>query len=89
MGTGRCGQHLSARYAPALHGCDHSRDRARGLALGCVHVGGRGRAGNLDRERGVLAAWGLLRDVVAGDYLAITYKVHAASKHKTGFYFAF
>ena len=31
---------------------------------------------------------GLLRNVVAGDYLAIALKVHAASEHQAGFYFA-
>lgn len=45
------------------------------LAIGAVNVG-------------FLLHRGLLRDVVAGDYLAITLKVHAASKHHAGFYFA-
>lgn len=30
---------------------------------------------------------GLLRNVVAGDYLAIALKVHAATEHQAGFYF--
>jgi hypothetical protein len=88
MGKGHCGQHLSAGCAQALHGRGRSLGHARGPGRGHAHGGERGRAGNLGRGRGVLAAWGLLRDVVAGDYLAITLKVHAASKHQAGFYFA-
>lgn len=88
MGTDRYGQHLSVDYvsAPRAHGRSrgHVRDRCRAH----VRADDRGRAGNRGRGREVLGAWGLLRDVVAGDYLAITLKVHAASKHQPGFYFA-
>lgn len=90
MGRDHCGQHPSAGCALALRERGRSRDHARGPGRGCADVAdrGRGRAGSRGREHGALVAWGLLRDVVAGDYLAITLKVHAASKHQPGFYFA-
>src|SRR3990167_1091430 len=84
----RCGRRLSTGCAsvPDGGGCSlgHARDHGRGY--------GRGRAHDRDCSRGrgreVLAAWGLLRNVVAGDYLAIALKVHAASEHQAGFYVA-
>lgn len=88
MGKDHCGRHLSVGCVRDLRGRDHSRGHAHDRYRECVHGYDRDHVGSQDRERELLVAWGLLRNVIAGDYLAFALKVHAASKHPAGFYFA-
>ena len=86
MGRDRCGQRLSGRFAQAPGGRDCSAGHARGRDHG--YERDHGRDCNQGRGRVLAGSCELLRDVIAGNYLAITRHVHALSEQPAGFYYA-
>lgn len=61
---------------------------AGGGASGCLYVRDHGRECSQGRGRVLAGSCELLRDVIAGNYLAITRHVHALSEQPAGFYYA-
>ncbi len=84
MGMGRCGQRLSGRCAQVPGGRGCSVGHARGRDHGCVRD--RGRGCSQGRGRVLAVSCELLRNVIAGNYLAIARHVHALSEQPAGFY---
>ena len=73
MGKGRCGQRLSGRCAPVPGG--RGRSSGRGHGHGRDHDG-RDRGCSQDHGHEVAVSSMLLRNKIAGDYLAIVCHLH-------------